>query len=267
VSPKVWARRWSVLSPFFVETEGGITHKRVTAESEKVTSIRAKRSAAGDAGAKAKALKSKKTAQANASETDKQTAKQNGHIPESIARKREKDKPSLSTRGGAAKEAKAKGSKRKPETTLPEGYPDAAAIADGQDRFRKAGLDLCARHHAERFRNHAAQTDRRCRDWGAAWRNWVLKQIGDAPKKAPAAPVAPAPAAVFSGPPELRADVVAMKGEPWTRNYLDRCTWRDVPRRALITTNSLVVDTLRRELGRTLSAHGVTVLLEKGEAA
>lgn len=27
----------------------------------------------------------------------------------------------------------------------------------------------------ERFLNNARQNDRRCRDWVAAWRNWILK--------------------------------------------------------------------------------------------
>jgi hypothetical protein len=37
---------------------------------------------------------------------------------------------------------------------------------------------------AERFRNHAAQNDRRCADWRAAWRNWISGAIERAPKTA-----------------------------------------------------------------------------------
>jgi len=37
---------------------------------------------------------------------------------------------------------------------------------------------------AERFRNHAAQNDRRCADWRAAWRNWIAAAIERAPKTA-----------------------------------------------------------------------------------
>jgi hypothetical protein len=28
-----------------------------------------------------------------------------------------------------------------------------------------------------RFRNHAAASGRKCADWGAAWRNWLIKAV------------------------------------------------------------------------------------------
>lgn len=39
----------------------------------------------------------------------------------------------------------------------------------------------------------------------------------------------------FLGPKEVRAAFVGAKGEEWTCSYIDRCAWRDVPTRALIT--------------------------------
>ena len=32
-------------------------------------------------------------------------------------------------------------------------------------------------HMFEHFCNNARQNDRKCKDWKAAWRNWVLKEI------------------------------------------------------------------------------------------
>jgi hypothetical protein len=54
---------------------------------------------------------------------------------------------------------------------------------------------------AERFRNHAAQVDRRLRDWPAGWRNWVLGAIDKAPAavgigSAPKGPADPWPSRV-----------------------------------------------------------------------
>lgn len=42
-----------------------------------------------------------------------------------------------------------------------------------RNHTRRITVDLD--DQTERFLNHARQTDRRCRDWRAAWRNWVLK--------------------------------------------------------------------------------------------
>lgn len=67
----------------------------------------------------------------------------------------------------------------------------------------------------------------------------------------------------FPGPAEIRAAVVAAKDEDFAVAWLDRCGWRDLPERVVISANSFVVDTLRREVGSALSAQGVRVLLEK----
>jgi hypothetical protein len=182
--------------------------------------------------------------------------------------KREKDEPSLSARGAAARESRgaSKGSKRKPETAIPDGFPDTEALAEARSALASAGVSLDPETLAKRFRNHALAEDRRVRDWSAAWRNWVDIEADRGPKAA-ASPAEAMPEFVFAGPPELLADIVAKMGEPWARSWLRRCEWQDVPRKALISANSFVVSTLRRELARTLSAHGVTVLQDKGQAA
>lgn len=77
----------------------------------------------------------------------------------------------------------------------------------------------------------------------------------------------PAQTLAFQGPAELRAAVVLRMGEEWTRGYLDPCHWLDLPDRAILSSNSFVVDRLRREVGAEFDALGIKILLEKGEAA
>jgi hypothetical protein len=143
--------------------------------------------------------------------------------------------------------------KRRPETAIPAGYPDASAIADGQQRIRDAGANLDAGVQAERFKNHAEQNDRRARDWAAAWRNWVIGAIDKAPKSAVATPLfsgvgsAPAVAAIFDGPPALRAGVVKRVGEAFAVKYIDQCRW-DPETRTLLAKTGFAADEIRREL-------------------
>lgn len=75
-------------------------------------------------------------------------------------------------------------SRRKPSKPIPEGFPAAEDVAEQQAKARAAGANLDVTAQAERFRNHAAQNDRRCADWRAAWRNWIVAAIERAPKTA-----------------------------------------------------------------------------------
>jgi hypothetical protein len=59
--------------------------------------------------------------------------------------------------------------KRKPALPFPEGDWLAAEDVD----FAKANGISDWRATFEKFKNHALQNDRQCRDWHAAWRNWV----------------------------------------------------------------------------------------------
>lgn len=72
--------------------------------------------------------------------------------------------------------------RRRPSRPIPDDFPDAELIAAERDKALLAGFDLDAATEAERFRNHAHSTDRRCVDWTAAFRNWTLKARGWAPK-------------------------------------------------------------------------------------
>jgi uncharacterized protein YdaU (DUF1376 family) len=107
----------------------------------------------------------------------------------------EEDKPPTPLEGGA---------RRKPRKALPDDFPTAELIDEQQTKARTEGADLDVSAEAERFRNHALSTDRRCSDWSAAWRNWVLKAMGWAPKA-----------------PQIQPSEEV--GDPWSRRLLN---WR-----------------------------------------
>lgn len=66
--------------------------------------------------------------------------------------------------------ARERKSRKKPNVTWPDAFK-----AD-REYMRQYGFsDADFAREYERFKNHAKSTDRRCADWDAAWRNWVLK--------------------------------------------------------------------------------------------
>lgn len=129
------------------------------------------------------------------------------------------DKPSGTTTRSEAKAS----SRRKPEVPIPDGFPDADAVAWGKAESAASNALVDSEMQAKRFRAHAEQVDRRARDWSAAWRNWILKSIAEAPRAAPVRPaiVRPAP---FPDP-ALRARVVAEEDDAFAMNYLDPAEW------------------------------------------
>jgi DNA-binding transcriptional ArsR family regulator len=63
-----------------------------------------------------------------------------------------------------------KGDRRKPETPAP---PSDATAEEIEAWCKHWTIRLPWKHdQAARFIDHARANDRRCRDWGAAWRNW-----------------------------------------------------------------------------------------------
>lgn len=173
--------------------------------------------------------------------------------------KRKKDKPSSS----AGEPAKPKADRRKPAVEIPEGFPDAEAIAEQQARAREKGANVDASYQAERFRNWAISKAQRYADWRAAWRNWMVKAIAEAPKTGGARP---ALEAVWSGPAEVRAAVRRSLEKPdYADSYLKHCH-ADEAAKELTTQNGVVADILRKQCGRALSDIGWRVLV-KGRAA
>lgn len=75
----------------------------------------------------------------------------------------------------------------------------------------------------------------------------------------------------FVGPKEVRAAFASAKGEEWTRSYIDRCGWQDVPERALIAANGVALAEIDRAI-RTMAREKVTevaglTVQPKGRAA
>lgn len=249
-SPAEWKKLAPVLLPFF-EIEGEfLVQRRVIEEHEKAARLsEARRTAGKQGGRPRKQIESE----------EKPIGLQNGSQNETHAGVRSspsqpvepigsdtgrEDSKKSSLSGGTPPRP----SRRSPEVPIPEGYPDVEAVAEAEGWISTAGVALDAASHAKRFRNHAETKDRRERNWPAAWRAWIDIEIEKAPeappKSAPAAKVEP-----FPGPPEVRAAVVAEQGEDWTRAYLDRCGWRDLPDKAITSPNAYLLDSLKRDCG------------------
>lgn len=253
-----------VIDEFFTLSRGRLVQKRLRDEYDDISRKKSARKSAGKKGGEAKARKTKDNSASIANDLPSDTRAFPNPDPNP------EPEEAIASMAGSAEAApernepvRGKVGRRKPETAIPEGYPDANAIADGQARIREAGANLDARVQAERFRNHALQNDRRCRDWAAAWRNWIVGAVGDAPKSAAAAPLfASAPAitvaATYDGPAELRASVVRAAGEPFAVKYIDHCRWDGV-RRALIAKTGFAADEIRNELRRWLVEKNVRV--------
>ncbi|MEV4383706.1 hypothetical protein, partial [Streptosporangium sp. NPDC049644] len=79
--------------------------------------------------------------------------------------------PAASRRTNEATKKPAK-SRRKPETPIPD---DFAVTAQMRTSATEKGYTVDLDRQTIRFINHAHQNDRRCRDWVAAWRNWIDK--------------------------------------------------------------------------------------------
>ncbi|WP_204042727.1 hypothetical protein [Acrocarpospora phusangensis] len=65
-----------------------------------------------------------------------------------------------------------KPSRRKPERPIPADFAVTPAM---RKWAADKGYDVDLDRETFRFINHAHQNDRRCRDWLAAWRNWIDK--------------------------------------------------------------------------------------------
>lgn len=248
-SARAWPKRWAALREFFIESEAEITHKRVTFEREKVSLIAQNRSAAGDASAYAKSLKSNDTGSTPVEISGQQTTQQNGHIPDTIARE-EKDACALSLPGEARGEGLSE---------IPEGFPDAAALAEAREAVRVAGVTLDVERQAVRFRHHAKQKARRLADWREGFRGWIENAAADAPKAKPAPTPVSVPA--WPGPSDLWAAVVGRMGEGWAGAYLGHCRWVDVPR-GIRPRNGFAAEQIRREISPLLSKFDVRVIEE-----
>lgn len=91
--------------------------------------------------------------------------------------------------GEADQPAEPKTTRRKPKCAIPDGYPDAAAIARQRERVIEAGANVDVAYHAQRFRNWALSKDARYADWERTLDNWIDREAKEAPRLV-SAPVA-----------------------------------------------------------------------------
>lgn len=171
-----------------------LRHQR---SAEHVEAIKKKRAEAGRAGGQQKAANAAHSAEADGkqgssnlldgcqdgaeanetpdTEADTEEVLRTSFIPPSAGA----DAQALDLGLAGLEEQKPKRARRKPETPVPEIFPvtdDMRAWAANHQRTITVDLN----YQTERFVNHARQVDRRCRDWLAAWRNWILKAQDDA---------------------------------------------------------------------------------------
>jgi hypothetical protein len=158
------------------------------------------------------------------------------------------DDPSLS--GESAKASP----KRLAEATIPEGFPDGAALAAAEAWVKDAASTVDVTAHAKRFRNHALAHQRKVADWGAAWRGWIDIEIEKAPKREQDTQVAEF---TWDGPAEVWDAVCAAKSPAWAQCHLGNCAARGL---TLYTASPTTEKRLREDVGRLLADIGVTLI-------
>lgn len=276
-SASEWAEMKEIITAFFSLRRGKWVHDRVREELAHYEDVSRKRKSAGKRGGSVRAGNNEGNSEAIASqkptkpEPEPEPEPYISSEPKGSSGERERDEEEgVGGEAGDAEPVRGKVSRRKPETAIPDGYPDDKAIATAQAKIRADGVNLDARLQAEKFRAHAEQNDRRCRDWSGAWRNWIVGAVERAPKSATitSLPTGPKVAAAFDGPPELRASVASFAGEPFAVKYLDQCRWDSV-NRTLIAKTGFAADEMRRELRKWLDKNrvAVSVAARSGAAA
>lgn len=248
---KQWAEIREDVLAFFHRAGGSIKHRRLTLELGKYEDVVGKRKAASEKGVSEKRKKNSAKDQPNGERDADHLAAQ--PEPEPKPERRDRN-PSLST----GEPARTRPSKRQPEEPIPDGFPGAPDQSLAEGWVAAAQVELNVGNQAKRFRNHAETKDRRERNWPAAWRAWIEFGIEDAPLAK--AKDVPAPAAVWNGPADVMAIAEAAMTGAKARSYLSRCTWQEVPFRAVVAPNGFVADQINADAGKDLAAEGVQVL-------
>lgn len=157
-----WPKVWASIEQHFDEVDGRITNAKLTEEYTKVRTKLEVNAHNGARGGKAKALKTKERALANATVSLYQSE------PELELREKEEPKGS----------SKKKGKRLSQDWVLPKPWGDWA-VGQGMD-------ELAVRRESDKFRDYwVSQAGQRGvkLDWQATWRNWVRKYVEDHPAK------------------------------------------------------------------------------------
>jgi hypothetical protein len=118
-------------------------------------------------------------------------------------------------------------------------WREASKAAGGDDRLLAAVRRYVAEDTTHKGECGAPAFDRWLRD--GRWEHWLPGGAG-----ADQASV-PAPAAVFDGPPDIRAWAAEHHGEPYARSYVDPARW-DGANRALLAANPFALGKLKSDL-------------------
>lgn len=188
-----WARVRATVMHFFDVSEGSVTQSRLAREIAKHSDVVRRRRESGSMGGKAKALKNNEPDLASANFLLEQNlANQNQN------QNYKKESP-LPPKGG-----KKKGSSK--GTTIPDGFPDTAALQIGREMVLAAGVAVHVRTESEKFRDYALGRGDAWRkaDWLATWRNWIRSACERAPSLGIAFSPTPAPDNVDPWPARIR---------------------------------------------------------------
>lgn len=188
-----WARVRESVIPFFDVSDGVVTQRRLLVEIEKHAGVVRRRRESGSMGGKAKALKNNVPAIAGANFLLEQNlANQN----QNQNQKKESPLPPK----GEKKKGSSKG------TTIPDGFPDTAALQVGREMVLAAGVAVHVRTESEKFRDYALGRGGAWRkaDWLATWRNWIRSACERAPSLGIAFSPTPAPDNVDPWPARIR---------------------------------------------------------------
>lgn len=177
-TPDQWAEIRDLILPFFRRRGGRITHKRLSEEMAKYENTSGKRSEAGKKGAAEKANKNNAEVLAIASD-----AASNCRHNQNQNQKEEYNppKPPQGGKQGALPLGQDRPARprRKPNVSIPQGFPGPEDLAAAQRRVDEAGATVRVAYQAERFRNWAEGRDAKYADWPATWRNWIARCIED----------------------------------------------------------------------------------------
>jgi uncharacterized protein YdaU (DUF1376 family) len=252
-SPSRWAKISEDVLEFF-DVEGAVlTNPRLTLELEKASEKSIKRAVSGSQGGKAKALKDKGLAVANA----------NG-LPWHSSEPEPEEPPN--PQGGEAFNAKPFAKALEIASSAGCAFPalvdrihKAQPVVGGKRRstapdvqraltgaLKRGGMPSAIWAAIQNFYALPAST----KDGGQYANGAAVVLNSDRWREfaAPAALDSAPAAATFDGPPELRARIVALKDDAFARRWLDHyCRWRPADR-TILAVNATVAETLKAEL-------------------
>lgn len=221
-TPAEWRRVRPAVVDFFTVSDGAWTHGRIEREWKRAANITAKRAAAGRASAEQRKGQQKPQQTDNTCSTHANEVLQQNAIPSpSPSHSHPSDeRESASPLAPPPTPPKAKGTRLPSDWTLPEDWR-AATTTNLLARGISLGDAMAwVTQTAEAFRDHWWQSSRPTavkRDWCAAWRVWVRKEIADG--RVPAT----APSLVSSAPPEKRLREATIDEQDLARRVRKPC--------------------------------------------